>query len=65
MAKKNNTPICCYDCTHAYLMRSYPMNPVIAKCQETGERNIASTLHYCERHEKRTNTPTINAMVYV
>ena len=55
----------CYDCRHAYLMQSQKYNPVVALCQRTKERWVASMDPRCGNFEKRTEEAVINPMIHL
>lgn len=53
----------CYQCSNAYLMRSAPHNPVVAECEITHERNVASTLIKCSHFKQRAGEAEINPIM--
>ena len=55
----------CMDCANAYLMRSEPRNPVVAKCELTNERWVASMEPDCGRFEYRKAEAVIHPMIYL
>lgn len=55
----------CIDCKNAYLMRSEPCNPIVARCDLTNERWVASMEPDCGRFERRKDGMTIHPMIYL
>lgn len=55
----------CYDCKHAYLMQSQKYNPVVALCQRTKERWVASMDPRCGKFERRMGEAVINPMIHL
>lgn len=53
----------CYDCAHAYNMRSAPHNPVVALCEITGTRRVASSGFQCEHFAPFGSEPEIHPMI--
>jgi DNA modification methylase len=53
----------CYQCCHAYLMRSAPHNPVVAECAITHQREVASTMIRCRHFKQRVGEAEINQMI--
>jgi len=55
----------CYDCKIAYLMQSQSYNPIIALCEKTQERWVASMDPNCGVFEKRVGEPEIHPMIHL
>ena len=55
----------CYDCKNAYLMQSYPYNPIIALCEITKERWVASMDPNCGLFGKRVGEAEIHPMIHL
>ena len=65
MKKQKSEPVRCYDCKLAYLMQSVKYNPIVAECSITKERNVSSTLLFCNIFKERKEEPTIHKMIYL
>jgi hypothetical protein len=52
----------CYDCKFAYLM-GQDNDPVIARCNLSWERNVASTMRKCEGHVPSLAKKIIHPMI--
>jgi len=74
MAARNTTtrnsgeqPKCgkCYDCANAYLMRSQPYNPIVALCEKTNERWVASMDPRCGLFIVRVGEAEIHPMIHL
>ena len=55
----------CIDCKNAYLMRSEPHNPIVARCELTQERWVASMEPGCGCFCRRVGEIVINEMEYL
>lgn len=55
----------CYDCNSAYLMQSHKHNPIIALCQITKERWVASMDPRCGRFSQRVGEAEIHPMIHL
>ena len=53
----------CYQCCHAYLMRSVPHNPIVSECSITKQREVASTHIRCRNFKQRTREAEIHTMI--
>lgn len=67
--KKATTPtkakelVTCMDCKLAYLMQSHPHNPIVAECETTHKRNVASSRMQCANWKQGDPNPEIHAMI--
>lgn len=57
-------PHTCKECANAYLMRSSPQNPIVAKCAILHTREVASTLFTCKHFKPRLGNMVIHPMIY-
>jgi hypothetical protein len=55
----------CYECIKAYLMQSLPCNPIVAECEEDGERWVASMNPKCGKFSERIGEPEIHPMKHL
>lgn len=55
----------CRDCAKAYLMQSAIHNPVVAKCESTGERWVASMNPQCGIFSQRKGEEVIHPMIFL
>ena len=53
----------CYQCSHAYLMRSSPNDPIVSECLITKQREVASTPIRCPHFKQRLGDVTIHPMI--
>ena len=64
MGKKKDMPKHkCYDCKYAYLMRSNVHDPIIAMCEKTKEREVASTILHCPYFDKNAHPIVVHPMI--
>ncbi len=55
----------CRQCARAYLMQSAPYNPVVAECERTKERWVASMNPGCGVFVQRTGEEIIHPMKHL
>ena len=55
----------CYDCVNAYLMQSAKYNPIVALCQKTGQRWVASMDPRCGTFGQRIGEVEIHPMIHL
>jgi hypothetical protein len=53
----------CYQCSHAYLMRSNPHDPIVSECLITKQREVASTPIMCRNFKQRLGEAEIHTMI--
>lgn len=53
----------CNQCSHAYLMRSNPHDPIVSECSITKQREVASTPIRCGNFKQRLGDVTIHPMI--
>ena len=53
----------CFECCHAYLMRSSPNDPIVSECSITKQREVASTPIRCRNFKQRLGDVTIHPMI--
>lgn len=53
----------CFECSHAYLMRSSPNDPIVSECSITKQREVASTPIRCRNFKQRTREAEIHTMI--
>ena len=54
----------CYQCSHAYLMRSNPHNSIVSECSITKQREVANTHIRCRNFKQRTREAEIHPMIH-
>lgn len=52
----------CFECSHAYLMRSSPNDPIVSECSITKQREVASTPIRCRNFKQRLGDVKIHPM---
>lgn len=62
MKKKHIQLHRCFDCSHAYLMKSDKHDPIVSECSITHEREVASSLIPCRHFKQRMGEAEINPM---
>lgn len=55
----------CYECANAYLMKSQVYNPVVALCEITKERWVASMNPLCGKFSQRIGEAEIHPMIHL
>lgn len=53
----------CYQCSHAYLMRSNPNDPIVSECLITQQGEMASTPIKCVHFKPRIGDVKIHLMI--
>lgn len=65
MAREEQKAVRCMDCKFSYLMRSAACNPIVAECERTHERNVATVNIHCKLFKETYEKKVINEMKYL